>query len=474
MKNYISKILKVLSIENFRVYNFEEKEKKILTKEAVSVTTKYRKELQTVFTIYSNYNYIKENFYLEWEELRQQNKKMKICFLYMFLSDAQIIPAQFTVDQFIEICARVIVTQDEKLRIFFNEKLIKIFAKITNLDKNAHSECLDYDPGIFFHDFIIILSRIASVVGKHKEELKLDFHTCLDHFYRKFLLLRTNDEVESGEQPFQPKTSFLIKIKMIEQFKSKKSVVLGNLNDPTDNKNPTQIYQNIKKMDLVFRNEKLTKETTVEFLKNHFPQFMSECFYNEQIHLSAPQSSKKDEKTVPEENVKTLGIQVPSTKVKKNPLKNLQVRSNKKVKKIEFLKHVEQEPTKNYDHLINFARRLNIHAIETNNESELISKLSFCPDLIFNPIQTTAFENDFEHQNLFNSFIINCQLRNFELSQICLIDLWESLASQNKLVHCLEAIMHCLKGILFFTMKELECSMACFEKSIRSWAQFDK
>lgn len=185
--------------EEFRIYFLDDLLKRTLQPRVVAVLAAFGGDLRRVFTLYNATNYAAGRVFLTWEELRAHNKRMRLAHMVVLLEDSGVLPALMHIEAVCDACSRTIVNQDERLTHFYQEKRLK---KALGRATGGEVERLkiEGDPKIGFHEFQLLLCRLAAEAMKCTLDSKGDLAEPLERFLRLHLGLRTDAEVMDGGQ----------------------------------------------------------------------------------------------------------------------------------------------------------------------------------------------------------------------------------------------------------------------------------
>ena len=146
------------SIDSVRSLIMDDLNKKIMTEAVLKAIIEYELEVRNIFTIYMTENLFYQKILLTWKEILVQNKKMTMPALIRFLKESGII-GQINIEHCEEILMKMIPPQNTKEHEFYQKgTIVQLYEK--DSDKNLETR-LEGDPNIAFHEFQLIMCRIA-------------------------------------------------------------------------------------------------------------------------------------------------------------------------------------------------------------------------------------------------------------------------------------------------------------------------
>lgn len=157
----------------------------------------YEEEIKAMFVSYISENYRSPKLLLTWKEVALQNKKLTSYALIQFLKEAQIVPIIMNIEPFEDIMMKMVPQVHQKENEFYHRhRLVHIYEK--ELDQAEQK--IEGDPRVSFHEFQLLLGRIAFECYP-KDQEKKDMEDVMKRFFKKILQVRNNQEIETEDFP---------------------------------------------------------------------------------------------------------------------------------------------------------------------------------------------------------------------------------------------------------------------------------
>jgi len=197
------------AIEPPKVLAHDETNKRVLSENIIEIICNYEKELQTVYCLYNSDNIKYGKMMLVWREIAIQNNKMTSFGLLKFLVDADVIPRLLGPENLNEIVQKITPPITIKEHNFFHNST---FSQIFDKDIPKVNEVpYEGDPHLYFHEFILVLARIAfETIGKGQDKKEDD--KTLTKFFKEHLLIRNNTEIEQKKPLSEINRPFMRKL----------------------------------------------------------------------------------------------------------------------------------------------------------------------------------------------------------------------------------------------------------------------
>jgi hypothetical protein len=185
-------------IDQPKVPQTDEVNKRLLTEGCINVLCDYEKELQRTYCIYNADNVKYGKMMLNWKEISVQNKKLNTLNFVRMLKEADVIPNIISIEQFAEMMSKIVPPIAFKEHGFYNNNIpTQIYEK--DIPNNVESK-YEGDPQFLFHEFQLVLARIAAeALGRHSE--KKEDEKNIKQFFAQNLLIRDNEELTEKELP---------------------------------------------------------------------------------------------------------------------------------------------------------------------------------------------------------------------------------------------------------------------------------
>jgi len=197
------------SIEPPKVLMHDETNKRILNENIIEILCSYEKELQTVYCLYNSDNIKYGKLMLVWREIAIQNNKMTSFGLIKFLVDADVIPRLLGPEALSDIVTKVTPPITIKEHNFFHNST---YSQIYDKDiPKSNEQFFEGDPHFYFHEFVLILARLAfETIGKGMDKKEDD--KTLTKFFKEHLLIRNNSEIEQKKPLSEINRPFMRKL----------------------------------------------------------------------------------------------------------------------------------------------------------------------------------------------------------------------------------------------------------------------
>lgn len=134
----------------------------------------YRKILQSLFTIYREENYIREEVFLPFRDSVIHNSPISLTSVFQLLLDADLIPYKVSHDKLIDIFHIVCCSRSENSTYFYKNRSLRMYPGLKQqTDKlKTHSKLtieatkLKNDPGCFFFEFCLLILILSYTIAK--------------------------------------------------------------------------------------------------------------------------------------------------------------------------------------------------------------------------------------------------------------------------------------------------------------------
>ncbi|KRW99650.1 hypothetical protein PPERSA_03451 [Pseudocohnilembus persalinus] len=351
-------------VENNRNPISDDVTKKLLTEQAIAVLCQYEEELRACYVAYMTENYRKGSLLLKWEELAMDNKKLSTHAFARFLNDSQVVPHSMSPEQIQDVIHKILQPVNTKEQEFFQKsKVIEIFDK--DLEKAKEVE-YQGDPKMAFHEFLLILMRIAFEHYPKNEEKK-NIEQLLERFFKQVLGFRKNHELETEDFPninkkvYEKLNNYY---QDLEEDEKQYDEEYNQEEEDEDLQDPLQMLAQMQNQE-IFNGEPLSFEIGEIILQMRkdlpplppLPQVEQE---NPPPYRNDPLSKPKKKKQLPKKERVVIGDKLPlppedKTKAQKpKPPKKKQLKKGEKPpRKIIFGGFPGEDPGLQYDHLKN-------------------------------------------------------------------------------------------------------------------------
>lgn len=443
------------------MYQFDENTKRILCFKSQKVIREYLLELRLVFCLYIKQNYGEQQLFLSWEEIRIQNKRLRISYFYAFLVEATLIPRDLNIEDFVEICGKIIVTQDDKVQLFFADKKLKILSKKSSLEIDNSLLRIEGDPGVSFNEFLLILAKIGLFLCKNAAERKTEYCVILEKFFSETLLLRNNDFVETSQFPFQTNSKFHSKLDSLTKIAQ-----IGAKENPSFTKKlndrKLDLSTQYKSAEVEIETEYINKDSALAILSPFFSDSKSKEF--NKVAICLPSFSLTEKQLT--EKTKTIGVQIPILKTRAVASRTIVNRINKKEKVLKYQNEPQKPATRNWEHLLNFRRKLWNDQNYTEMIHKKINESDLIPEMLYLSFEQPDFNGNFECQCQYNSFQLSLKKGDFGLANYSLLELSNILKATNQWNTNIEFFIFNMKGFMKEGLGEYHAAMANFAKGI--------
>jgi hypothetical protein len=116
------------------------------------------------------------------------------------LKDAKVIPGTIGVGNFSDLASRIITPTSQKENSFYSEKRLCDGYDGDEGDSSKYQQ-IEGDPGAYYHEFCLVLGRIALDIVKGKDgEKKKDPEEVVVEFFAEIFSIRTNLEVQQRKE----------------------------------------------------------------------------------------------------------------------------------------------------------------------------------------------------------------------------------------------------------------------------------
>eukprot|EP01017_Pseudomicrothorax_dubius_P003155 TRINITY_DN10386_c0_g1_i2.p1 TRINITY_DN10386_c0_g1~~TRINITY_DN10386_c0_g1_i2.p1 ORF type:complete len:572 (-),score=163.12 TRINITY_DN10386_c0_g1_i2:87-1802(-) len=153
--------------------------------------------MQRAYTIYLSENIKYGRQLLSWKEIALQNIPLSVCGIVRFLQEADIVPTLVNIEDVEDILMKIMPPTNPKEHGFYHDSvLMKVYEK--ELYLSANEPHFDGDPRMHFHEFAILLGRIAiETIPKEKEtedKKRPDVAHYVNRFLGEIICLRKNTD----------------------------------------------------------------------------------------------------------------------------------------------------------------------------------------------------------------------------------------------------------------------------------------
>lgn len=430
----------------------------------------FLEDLRNVFSLYYKKNYIRRKLFLNWDELRVHNKKMKMSLFAVFLSESLAMPALINIDQLVDCCSKTVINQDEKLTQFYQEKRLKCVLKSQKSEKDFEGLKIEGDPGLNFPEFILLICRVVAEISKSWEDSsKQELPIALERFFREYLFIRRNTEIAKGVFPFHSKSRF-------SQYLSR--VETSNLSPISNEFFPRQLTKNIKEVkkdsNYIEENPSEINPVSVEEGLGLISKYFSEQRVGEfqleksDILTDINTKQKKSElEMIKSTNVVTLGTGLPVSKTGKSETRKPTLKNVISInKKIQTQEEISSKLTFQDHILANYHLKMVDGSCYKSQINKQVDTSRFGPELIYPTLRPPVFRET-EKVSLLVCFTESCKKEEWVLANSVWTVLFTEMGGEINSDVLVLSFLFLVRGLMFERMNEHSFALTCFTKNLR-------
>lgn len=334
---------------------------RLLQEDIIALVSEFSLEFENVYTLYLQPNYEAQEILHNWDEIKADDARVGVEGIYVFLTDAEIIPIYITIDDFTSLCTKTISSANIDCE---DLKHLLLFRKADHGDDEEIQM-----PELGFYEMMNFILRIGvKLLADDNIEL-FDLPDLLRVFLRSYLYMRSDMEILGQLNVYTSLTPFL-KYLQAHSHNIRDKVIVPEAQEEEIRHFVTESITSVETFTENLVDKKLIKQTLgSKLLKVDFPDVDEKKYMDD---------NKKD---------RVLGEQIPQPRVRKQlPKKPIKAFNNRRdaVKIDPFFKRKPIEDiTHDYKHSYNLYIKMRNDENNKDLNTKEMYKLSRLPEIIY-------------------------------------------------------------------------------------------